>query len=95
MKPTEIRLVASMLERPADDAEDLAKQIIEALDAKRSKDDRFVAIYQWRPADEQIVTIAYGPYSTGRKATKAVASMVSPSEPLARAMILKCREVQT
>lgn len=89
MKPTEVRLVAGLLEKPAADAEDLARQIIESLDEKRARDDeQWVVVYQWKPGGH-LVTCCWGPYPTRTKAERATREMVSPSEPLARAMILR------
>lgn len=91
IKPTEVRLVAQMLERPAEDADDLARQVIEALDAKRASDnEQWVAIYQWNKGG--LVTCAFGPYGTRTQAERAVKGMVSPSEPLAKAMVLQVKE---
>lgn len=93
IKPTEIRLVSSMLAEPAEDADELAQRIIAALDAKREKDDKWVVVYQWgvyqRGGTPRPVTLAYGPFGTVRQAVKAMGTLPSPGEPLAKAMAIK------
>ena len=93
IKPTEIRLVAKMLEQPADDADSLAESIIVALDDKRQKDDRWMVIYQWQPKEQRFVTITYGPFNTRKQAEKALGGLVSPGEPLAKGMVCKVSEL--
>lgn len=88
IKPTEIRLVSSMLAEPAEDADELAQRIIAALDAKREKDDKWVVVYQWGGTPRP-VTLAYGPFGTVRQAVKAMGTLPSPGEPLAKAMAIK------
>lgn len=88
IKPTEIRLVSSMLAEPAEDADELAQRIIAALDAKREKDDKWVVVYQWGGIPRP-VTLAYGPFGTVRQAVKAMGTLPSPGEPLAKAMAIK------
>lgn len=74
MKLTEVRLVAGLLESDADDTGELAKRIIEALDAKRERDDtQWVIVWQ---ADKIVQVV--GPYPTENKATKAVAGLSNP-----------------
>lgn len=93
IKPTEIRLVAKMLEQPADDADSLAESIIVALNDKRQKDERWMVIYQWQPKQERFVTITYGPFNTRKQAEKALGGLVSPGEPLAKGMVCKVSEL--
>lgn len=93
IKPTEVRLVAKMLEQPAEDADSLAESIIVALDEKRQKDERWMVIYQWQPKEERFVTISYGPFNTRKQAEKALSGLVSPSEPLAKGMVCKVSEL--
>lgn len=88
IKPTEIRLVSSMLAEPAEDADELAERIIAALDTKREKDDKWVVVYQWRGFPGP-VTLAYGPFGTVNQAIKAMGTLPSPGEPLAKAMAIK------
>jgi hypothetical protein len=93
VKPTEIRLVSSMLLKPAEDADSLAESIILALDEKRQKDERWMVIYQWQPKEERFVTITYGPFNTRKQAEKALGGLVSPGEPLAKGMVCKVAEL--
>lgn len=64
MKPTEVRLVASILESEADDTGALAEAIIAALDAKRHADDHPHIII----TSSMGVVQAVGPYPTRGKA---------------------------
>jgi len=73
-KPTEVRIVAALLEEEAESATDLAKRIIDALDQKRETDDQtWVVVHVWR----SIVT-CLGPYATRNAAEKAASKQVSP-----------------
>lgn len=92
-KPTEIRLVADLLTKPAADADELAEMIITSLDTKRMKDERWVIIYQLQPPDGRFVTITYGPFNTRKQAEKAMGGLVSPGEPLAKGMICKLSDL--
>lgn len=93
IKPTEIRLVAKMLEKPAEDADSLAESIIVALDEKRAKDEKWMVIYQWNPQEGAFVTITYGPFPTRKGAEKALAGLISPGLPLAKGMVCKVRDL--
>lgn len=93
IKPTEIRLVADLLSKPAADADELAEMIITNLDTKRMKDERWVVIYQWQPQEGRFVTITYGPFNTRKQAEKAMDGLVSPSEPLAKGMVCKLSDL--
>jgi len=93
IKPTEVRLVATMLQKPADDADSLAESIIVALDDKRAKDDKWMVIYQWQPQEQRFVTITYGPFNTQKQAEKALSGLVSPGVPLAKGMVCKVSDL--
>lgn len=75
-KPTEVRLVASLLHEEADDANDLARRIIEGLDDKRDRDDTMYVVVYFDPNTKALIT--YGPYKTQRAADKALGTLVSP-----------------
>lgn len=89
MKLTEVRLVAGLLESDAEDTGELAKRIIEALDAKRERDDtQWVIVWQ----ADQVVQVV-GPYQTENKATKAVAGLFSPGPGMSFAGVRKVRSL--
>ena len=73
MKPTEIKMVAGMLEEEHPDASSLARAIIEALDNKRQSDSMYVlgAMYEGLP-------LLWGPFATSNQAAKAAGKLVSP-----------------
>jgi hypothetical protein len=76
MKPkaTEVRLIAQLLEEPAEDTNDLAAKILEALAAKRKADDTvWIGLFHWDG-----VMSAYGPYPTQNQASKALDKLVAP-----------------
>lgn len=91
IKPTEVRLVASMLEHEADSADDLAKQIIEALDAKRESDEKWVINF-YEPNVKVLAN--YGPYGTANAAVKDVKKLVAAGPQPAQAQVVKLMEVQ-
>ena len=69
MKPkvTEIRLIARLLEEPAEDTNDLATKILEALATKRATDDTvWVGLI---PLGRASALSAYGPYNTQNRAS--------------------------
>jgi hypothetical protein len=73
-KATEVRLIAKLLEEPADDTNDLAAKILEALADKRAQDDTvWIGLFHWDG-----VMSAYGPYNTCHQASKALDRLVAP-----------------
>lgn len=88
-KPTEVRLVASLLQEEADDAEELAGRIISALDEKRARDDTPWAIVFYDPNTG--VVIPYGPYPTMSAAEKVRKTLTGPGPKLARAGTFRLR----
>lgn len=96
-KPTEVRLVASLLDptgESKEEAEDLASDIIEALETKRRKDnDYFVVVGQLaRTAPVQ----TWGPFSTSNAAFKFMNQLprVDKDEP-GRATIARLEHHET
>lgn len=79
-RPTEVRLVANLLDPDntnSESAADLAEEIIEALDESRGKRDSFVLVAQlasWAPVQ------AWGEFSTKLQAQKFVSQLASPDE---------------
>jgi hypothetical protein len=77
-RPTEIRLVAKLLDPDAENSEDasaLAIEIIEALDASRLKRESFIVVAKladWAPLQ------AWGEFSTRLQAEKFFPHLASP-----------------
>ena len=88
-KPTEVRLVASLLMGEADDAEELAGRIIQALDEKRARDNTPWAIVYHDPNTGTV--IPYGPFPTASAAEKVRKDLVSPGPLPARAGTFRLR----
>jgi hypothetical protein len=73
-KATEVRLIARLLEEPAEDTNDLATKILNALADKRAQDDTvWVGLFHWDG-----IMSAYGPYNTSHQASKALDKLVAP-----------------
>lgn len=88
-KPTEVRLVASLLMSEADDAEELAGRIINALDDKRARDDTLWCLVFYDPNTGTV--IPYGPYRTAAAAERIRKTLVSPGPLPARAAAFRMR----
>lgn len=88
VKPTEIRLIADLLQKPADDADELAERIIRSLDEKREKDERWGVVY-YDPNTKAVIN--YGPYATKTQAQKALSGLVSPGPKPAAGIAVKLR----
>lgn len=79
-RPTEVRLVASLLDPDNSDSENatlLAEEIIEALDESRDKRDSFILVAQlasWAPVQ------AIGEFNTRLQAEKFVKHLSSPDK---------------
>ena len=79
-RPTEIKLVANLLDPDntnSESAMDLAQEIIEALDESRGKRDSYVVIAQladWTPVQ------AWGDFSTKLQAEKFIPNLASPDK---------------
>jgi len=77
-KPTEIKLVASILDQEHEDAETAAKAVIEALDAKREGDPSWAAFVSTNMRlGGKWLTVGRGPFTTKRQAEKALLRVVS------------------
>jgi len=88
-KPTEVRLVASLLHEEADDAEDLAGRIITSLDAKRERDNTQWAVVFYDPNTGTV--IPFGPYPTKGAADKVLGTLTGPGPKPAQAITVKMR----
>jgi hypothetical protein len=88
-RPTEIKLVAGLLEAPAESVEELAKAVINALDENRKGRQEFVLVTYDKP-----MVYAYGPYSTKLQATKAVekGQLVASREGVRAGVFPLCKE---
>lgn len=73
-RPTEVRAVRALLEGPADDAEELAERVIEALDEARASRPGFIIVQAY----EGRLAYAYGPYPTQLKAEQAISKGLVP-----------------
>lgn len=88
-KKTEVRLIAGILEGPAEDTGELAERIITALDEKRAKDDTLYAVVtEWHG----VVTM-YGPFGTRNRADKVLGSLASPGPTPMKAAVRVLRTV--
>lgn len=88
-RPTEIKLVANLLDPDntnSESAAELALEIIEALDESRGKRDSYVLVAQlasWSPVQ------AWGEFSTKLQAEKFVSQLASPDKGGGKAVV--CR----
>lgn len=89
LKPTEVRLVADVISREYDSADEAAEAAIRALDEKRAKDESWCFLY-YDPNGK--VYITFGPYKTKNAAERARKNLSSPGPLPARGMPLKLRE---
>lgn len=86
-KPTEIRLIADLLDPDGSNPEgarDLAEEIIVKLDIKRKDDDRYVICARLAP---YAPITAYGPWSTQNQAVKFSKNLSGEDGP--RAVVVK------
>lgn len=83
-------MIADMLMREADSAEELAEQIIRAIDEKREKDPVYILNY-YDPNVKTLVT--YGPYGTQNQAAKSVNTLASSGPMPAQAQVTTLRSV--
>jgi hypothetical protein len=87
-RPTEIKLVANLLDPDNTDSEsaaELAVEIIEALDLSRGKRDNYIVVAQlarWAPVQ------AWGEFSTKLQAEKFTKNLASPDSEGGRAGIV-------
>lgn len=82
--PTEVKLVAKLLQEPAEDAEQLARTILVELEQARSKRKHWVVLTQ----DPTGLTSAWGTYPTLLQAQKAIGNPIIASRPGTKAMFL-------
>lgn len=88
-KPTEVRLIAGLLESECDDTGTLARILIEALDSKRAADNtHWVILTQWG----DIVQVV-GPFPTEHQCGKALARLAAPGPGPMRAVVRRVRSV--
>lgn len=87
LKPTEVRLVASLLQEEAEDAADLAGRIIQALDEKRARDDDEYVVVYLDPNTR--TTQVFGAWSTQRQAERGIDRLASPGPLPGRAGVFR------
>lgn len=80
--PTEIKLIAAMLEEPADDSSELARRILIALEESRAKRKHFVIV-----VDDSGLISTWGTYSTVKEALKQVGNPIIAARPGARGIL--------
>lgn len=80
--------MARLLEEPAEDADELAERIIDAIDELREKREQYAVLYV--EPNTKSVTL-FGPYGTENAGRKDMFKLTSPGPQLARAGVLKLR----
>ena len=94
-RPTEVKLVANLLDPDAPNSEDamaLAHEIIEALDKSRIKRDSYIVVAKladWSPLQ------AWGEFSTKLQAEKFVGKLAAPGPGSGRGAISKMEDPET
>ena len=79
MRPTEVKLLAKMMDPDcSDDAQDLAKEMIEALDASRRKHDSWIVSARTMTG-APIINV--GTFNTKRQAMKAASTLPFMEDP--------------
>ena len=82
LRPSEIKAVAKILDEPADDVTDLARQVITAINESRMARKEFVVTL----LSDGIVS-TWGPYYTVKQAEKAVGRHIIASKPGKRGIL--------
>ena len=84
VRPTEHRAVVELLDAPATSVEDLATDVIQAIDTLRAKrNDWVVVVY-----DPGVAVHVHGPYLTQNAARKDIGNNVFAASPGAYALVL-------
>lgn len=91
VKPTERKLVSTLLMQEAEDAEELAERIIKALDEKRQADEIWMINF-WEPNVR--VLMNYGPYATQNAAKKDIAKLAAAGPTPAQAQVVKLKGIR-
>jgi hypothetical protein len=84
IKPTEVRLVAALLEEEHPDAESLAREIITRLDEKRMSDPMYILGTMLGD-----IPLIWGPFATANQASKAASKLAMPVALPGRVMQVK------
>lgn len=84
VRPTEHKAVVNLLMSPADSVEDLAAEVIIAIDELRSKRTDYVTVVQHHPTFHMV----YGPYITRNAAEKDIGNSVIAAQEGVKYMIL-------
>lgn len=88
-KPTEIRLVATLLEEEHPDAESLAKEIITRLDEKRLSDPCFILGTMFGD-----IPLLWGPFATANQASKAASKLTSPGPEPLKGRVMQVKRIE-
>jgi hypothetical protein len=81
---TEVRLVAQLLNEPADNIEQLAHDIITTLDEQRATRTNYVVV-----VNDSGILSAWGTYRTIKEALKSIGEPIIASKPAAKRWLLK------
>lgn len=82
IRPTEVKAIVALLNEPADDVNELAKDVIRAIDQCRYDRKEYVVTL----LDGGIVS-TWGPYATIKEATSRVGSFIIASKPGKRGIL--------
>lgn len=89
VKPTEIRLVADLLQKPAEDADELSELIIRSLDEKRMSDSCFVLGTMIGD-----IPLLWGPFATANQASKAASKLTSPGPEPLKGRVMRVKRIE-
>ena len=84
IRPTEHKAIVKLLDSPADSVEELATDVIIAIDELRAKRQDFVVIAEAGPS----FVMVYGPYTTRNAAEKDIGKSVIAHKPGLRYMVV-------
>ena len=95
VKPTEARLVASLLGADYEDAEAAAEAVITALDAKRADDKKWAAVMHTSFVfGGRRLTVGRGPYGTKKRALDALSRFRSAGPESFYGEVVELRNVE-
>jgi hypothetical protein len=84
IRPTEHKAVVKLLDSPAESVEELATDVIMAIDELRAKRQDYVVVAELGPS----FVMVFGPYTTRNAAEKDVGKNIIASKPGCRYMVL-------
>lgn len=80
--PTEVKLIAKLLDEPAEDANQLARLILTELETSRTNRKHYVVV-----VDDSGLVSTWGTYATIKEAIKQIGEPIIATRPGARALI--------